>query len=354
MIIGSMISMPFGSWPKNDQELWNEAANPGSFAVDITPLGTWSRRHQDLARYAYSMWLGFLKTYSPETLDETPGARATPDRVRRFVERALDRLQPQTVAVAIVNLKGVLESLAPDVDYGWMKPIMRRLEWRARATPPAPKPFCHASVLLSIGEELILGARDDTQAVIDPTSFRDGLMIALLATVPVRIHAFSCIRIGCHLRQQGTGAWSLDWKDETKGRREDHWFVPIFLASPLETYLREARPALDARKPKARPATEHLWIGDSGVPIGDQTIRKIIKRRTAETRGAPIKPHAFRTSAATTFVLENPEHAIEASALLAHRDFRTTERHYLAGRRQMAIRIAHDALKRVRRNTPSD
>src|ERR1019366_9841646 len=78
-------------------------------------------------------------------------------------------------------------------------------------------------------------------------------------------------------------------------------------------------------------------------------IRKIIKQRTAEGLGATILPHAFRTSAATTFVLENPEHAIEASALLSHTDFRTTEKHYLAGRRQMAVKVAHQALRRVRR-----
>jgi integrase len=110
---------------------------------------------------------------------------------------------------------------------------------------------------------------------------------------------------------------------------------------------------LEARKPKTQPITDHLWIGDSGQPIGDQTIRKIIVRRTAEVHGTPIMPHAFRTSVATTFVLENPEHAIEASALLAHSDFRTTEKHYLAGRRQIAVRVAQDALQRVRRSGPS-
>jgi hypothetical protein len=121
--------------------------------------------------------------------------------------------------VAIVNLSGVLESFAPDVDYGWMKPIARRLEWRTKAIPPSPKPFCHASVLLGIGEQLMLGARNDIQ-VINPVAYRDGFIVALLATVPLRIHAFSCIRIGQHLRRHGTGTWSLHREaNETKGRR---------------------------------------------------------------------------------------------------------------------------------------
>ena len=92
----------------------------------------------------------------------------------------------------------------------------------------------------------------------------------------------------------------------------------------------------------------------SGPLIGPQAIRKIIKRRTAEVLGTPILPHAFRTSAATTFVLEYPEHVIEASALLAHTDFSTTEKHYLAGRRQLAVRVTHQALRRIRRNATAN
>jgi integrase len=345
----TMVGMPFANWPKGDQDLWNEAANPETFEADVTPLGSWLPRHQDLARYAYGMWLAFLAKSCPHALDDTSGERATPARVRQFVKHVLCWLHPRTVAMTIINLKGVLDRFDPDTDRNWMKRLARRLKWKAKATPPQPKPFCHASVLLRIGEQLMAGACDIGQ-VSDPVAFRDGLIIALLVTVPVRIHAFSLIRIGQHLRQQGTGIWSLDWEaNETKGRREDDWLVPAFLVPQLETYLQQARPALRAKAGKPQQAADHLWIGVSGQPIGDQTIRKIIKRRTADVLSATILPHAFRTSAATTFVLENPEHAIEASALLAHTDFRTTEKHYLAGRRQMAVKAAHQALRRVRR-----
>jgi integrase len=193
------------------------------------------------------------------------------------------------------------------------------------------------------------GACNATDEVVDPAAFRDGLIIALLATVPVRIHAFSLIRIGQHLNRQAQGGWTLDWTgDETKGRRPDHWPFPDFLTQALEVYLHVVRPALVARETNAASADHRLWIGVGGGPIGDQTIRKIIKARTAAAFGKPVHPHAFRTSAATTHVIENPEHAIEASALLAHTDFRITEKHYLAGRRQLAVRIAHRGLERYR------
>ena len=45
---------------------------------------------------------------------------------------------------------------------------------------------------------------------------------------------------------------------------------------------------------------------------------------------------------------------MEASAPLAHTDFRTTETHYLASGRQMAVRVARHALRRRRRNAGPD
>jgi integrase/recombinase XerD len=349
-IMTMRVGMPFTEWPLCDRELWDLAANPDEFASDVQPLGAWSRRHQDLARYAYGMWLAFLAEHHAASIDESPGQRPTNDRVCHFVQHALKRLHPRTVAVTIVNLAGVLKSLEPGLDCKWMLSIARRVKRLGAASPPTPKPFLHAGALLGIGEELMLGACDAIGEVSDPVAFRDGLIIALLAAVPVRIHAFSCLRVGRHLRKRSTGAWTLDWEaSETKGRREDHWSVPAFLVPTLETYLDAARPALQARNLGCPSSADHMWIGLCGQPIGDQTIRKIIKRRTAEALGEPIRPHAFRTSAATTFVLEHPEHAIEAAALLAHTDFRMTEKHYLAGRRQLAVRVAHGALGRLRR-----
>src|SRR5689334_9956331 len=110
---GPMTNVPFSSWPKDDQERWTDAANPGTFAEDGVSLGVWSRRHQGLARYAYGMWLAFLQQHFPTALCDSPEARATPDRVRQFAHEALGRLHPSTVAVAVVNLKGVFESLSP-------------------------------------------------------------------------------------------------------------------------------------------------------------------------------------------------------------------------------------------------
>jgi integrase len=277
--------------------------------------------------------------------------RATPERLQQFARLSLQRILPQTVAVALDNLRGVFESLAQGMDWSWIPPMVRRVRRRAAPSAGSTRPFYHADVLLGLGQTLMQTAYSATAEMADPVAFRDGLMIALLATVPVRIHAFSLIQVGQHLNRQPHGKWTLDWAgDETKGRRPDHWPFPEFLVQALDAYLRVARPALMVRAPNPANAGHHLWVGVGGGPIGDQTIRKIIKARTGAALGKPLLPHAFRTSAATTYVLEHPEHAIEAAALLAHTDFRITEEHYLAGRRQLAVRIAHRGLERYRRD----
>jgi hypothetical protein len=96
--------------------------------------------------------------------------------------------------------------------------------------------------------------------------------------------------------------------------------------------------------PVFRPDHQSVVDRSKRQRTGDQIIRKIIKWRTAEALGASIPPQVLRTSAATTFVLEHPEHAMEASTLRSNTDFSNSEQYYLVGCRQMAVQVAHQAL----------
>ena len=88
------------------------------------------------------------------------------------------------------------------------------------------------------------------------------------------------------------------------------------LADALRYYIEKARPALLSHGTQ-NIAPNALWIGDNGGPIGPQTIRKIIQRRTFEGLGRSVNPHSFRHAAATTYATEVPERAMEASAILS-------------------------------------
>jgi Phage integrase family len=121
---------------------------------------------------------------------------------------------------------------------------------------------------------------------------------------------------------------------ETKMRRADVWPLAPVLGLYLEDYVRVVRPML-LRRARYSPATPRLWIGDSGRPIGDQVLRRIVGRVTEERLGIRLNPHAFRHCAATTFAFELPHDALQSAALLGHSSPQTTEQHYIVQQRQL-------------------
>ncbi len=215
----------------------------------------------------------------------------------------------------------------------WLNNICRRLSTRARREPPKARSVVHAARLFELGIHLIekvIAAGDRG----DPRMFRDGLAIALLASAPMRIENFSCLELGRHVVGEG-GHWSIQLGcDETKTRQPDLWPVPAELTGHLEHYIGEIRPSLLGRS-HTGCSSIRLWIGNSGQPIGQQVLRRIIARNTEIHLGVKVNPHSFRHCAATTFGLEHPEDAMQTAALLGHTSMQTTQRHYIIQQRHL-------------------
>jgi integrase/recombinase XerD len=202
---------------------------------------------------------------------------------------------------------------------------------------------------LQIGTKAIHTA--SSAQISDPSGFRDGLCVALLAAMPVRIGNFATLRIGHHLIQQGAG-WGVSLSAaETKTRKPDSWPVPAALNPSIQRYLGEIRPALLARGRKT-PTTDRLWIGSGGGPVDQQTVRHWIERVTEEALGVAITPHRFRHAAATTYTLERPSSAVDAAALLGHTSPATTEKHYIIQQR-LLVQEDYLGLLRLRQSTAS-
>ena len=201
-----------------------------------------------------------------------------------------------------------------------------------------------------MGRELLDAAFFGTTSIQDPVAFRDGLILLMLILVPVRITQFSLIRLDEHLRQSPDGEWQLRWQAaETKTRRDAIHPLPPELVEVLRLYISNARRRLLARaKVPANPAA--LWIGVSGRAISAQVLRKVIETRTKAALGYAVNPFAFRASAASSYAIEAPDHAREASALLDHTNPDTTERYYLLGQREKHLLAAHEALRQARRS----
>ncbi|MDE2343396.1 MAG: tyrosine-type recombinase/integrase [Betaproteobacteria bacterium] len=343
-------SMPMQEWPEQDRAAWQAAQMPAPFMVKPTPLCRWCDRQRHEAAKNYGVWLGYLERTAPSLLAKTPEARMTAAQLSQFLMERREQIQIGTLAKLVCDLYGVMCSLAPGQDWAWLKQMRGLVSTHAKRQPAKAKAFTHAAELLRIGEELLDAAFAGTASIQDPIAFRDGLILLMLILVPVRITQFSLIRLDQHLHQNPDGEWQLHWQaPETKTRRAAVYPLPPELVEVFQLYIDDVRPRLLARA-KVPIHSNALWIGVSGQPIGTQALRKVIETRTKTALDYAVNPHAFRASAASSYAIEAPDHAREASALLDHTNPGTTERYYLLGQREKHLRAAHAALRKVSRS----
>lgn len=329
------LSMRFRDWPLVDQTVWERilGGTQRCTALDGPPLAEWSQRHVAVARLDYGRWLRWLMSIGRLEPNVPPAKRLTADLMRGFIGAECARCRWSTIATTIGNLLGVAVSIDPASDLAWMRELHGRLKRRARREDRRPRHIAHAHALYGLGLDAMAGARDVGSD--QSQDFRDGLMVAMLAAAPIRISNFAALTIGRHVLRRGD-AWHLELAaSETKTRQADTWPLPAKLSDPLRFYVERVRPCLLTQ---SRAASDRLWIADNGRPMSANSIRKAIKRLTEAAFGAPILPHSFRHSAATSFVQELPERAAEAPAILGHRSGRTTERHYILGQHELAAR----------------
>jgi len=197
--------------------------------------------------------------------------------------------------------------------------------------------------LTALSKKLMKQAVGTGGKITDVVSFRDGLMIGLLALRPVRRRTFSLIQAHTHLCQLGD-EWRLIFEGpETKSGRPFEASVPEWIVPFLERYLSEIRPIFLG-------ANHHdgLWASTKGHPLTDKAISRVITDRTRDAFGQPVNPHLFRACAATTIALLDPGRIGIARELLAHVSLVTTEAHYNKASSIAASRLYANVLAELR------
>ena len=89
-------------------------------------------------------------------------------------------------------------------------------------------------------------------------NIRNGLMVAMLASCPIRAKNLTGLTLGRSLHLSNS-CWWIDLQgSETKNGRPDTRMLPEFLTPALELYLRKARPfLLTGRDP--RDSGRQIW-----------------------------------------------------------------------------------------------
>jgi integrase len=174
----------------------------------------------------------------------------------------------------------------------------------------------------------------------DALTYRDGLIIALLAAVPLRKRTLAALTINQHLVKIGSG-WLLDIPAaDTKTRRAMEFPIPDTLSEPIALYLTKFRP-------KITGANKHqgLWPSAKGHPMNGGAIYDAVRRRTLEGLGLPVNLHRFRSAAGNLWSTSDPINVRGTRDLLGHIDFGTTERHYIGAQSRLAGRLLAKALR---------
>jgi site-specific recombinase XerD len=331
-------------WPRRDRELWLDAIAP-AHPLDIQHYGqglaTESRATIERAYGRYLTWLDVHELLEPSAPAET---RVAPHRVAAYV-RDLEALgySAQSRLLLLSGLRSAMRVLAPSVDTTWiMRPggvsIASRLQ-----RPRSPIIVPDSAVLYRWGLRLTSEAQHERAGPMRMTSYRDGVIIALLAARPVRVRTLAGLTIGQQLIHASSG-WRLVLEPEDmKNRRSLEFSLPGTLKGPLEHYLNVVRPVLMNGSDGQR-----LWIGQNGLPMTKATISNMIRRRSKKEFGMGIGPHRFRHALATSTTTMDPENSnISAQLLAIGRTM--AQKHYDRSSDGVAAARFQDALIRERK-----
>jgi integrase len=320
----SRLHLPFDRWPQADRQLWEQATN------DIDPFSEAAgarladrSKHQYL--FAWRRFLGFLLIEDKSALALPAAERLTKERVRAFANHLAGTNIPRSVAIQVDALYKAARIMLPEHDLTWLKSMKARLH-SAAPLQGASGPVVISPQILAVGQQLmdeIDPQAEDHLTLAKAIRYRDGLMISLLAFMPLRRKNLASLEIDRHLIGEGNSRFIFIPAAETKTRTPIEFAIPELLLPYLDAYLRIVRPRI-----LNDTACKALWVSPRGGTLRYGAIGDIISRHTAAVLGIRLTPHDTRDAAATTWALAAPGQIGVSRDLLSHSDLRTTGRHY--------------------------
>ena len=339
--------LPFDAWPDEDRALCVAAFQDGDpFAEEARAAHLCAATRIGL-RAAHARFLGFLTSEDPARLGLPVETRVNRDSIKAYVEHLRQSCRDTTVASTLHKLRLFLGLIHPERDWSWLKIIAKRIDVQA-----TPRYDCSqgitSAMLFALGLQLMAEAKNSARVAASITkehalTYRDGLIIALLAAVPLRKRTFAALTVDQHLVKIGSG-WLLDIPAaDTKTRRALEFPIPDRLSEPLGLYLTKFRVEI-------RGANQHqgLWPSAKGCPMRGGAIYDSVRRRTLEGLGFPVNLHRFRSAAGKFWSISDPMNVRGAKDLLGHTDFGTTERHYIGAQSRLAGRALTKVLRSPR------
>jgi integrase/recombinase XerD len=343
----SRLQLAFADWPAEDQGRWDAAFKAGDRFDESGHGAHLAASTRQVQRESYARFLGFLSLHHQDLLILPPDARIDRHIVTEYVAWRRRSCGDMAVAIDLHHLRGALRLICPGSDWSWLLTITKRIA--ASAPRKAGKYHLVTSDrLYALGVELMDRAVADA-AVAGRISkahafqYRDGLIVALLALIPLRRRTLAALRIGRHLIKTGD-LWALDIPAaDTKSRRPLDYPISRELSARIDTYLDRFRLRIPGADTHAG-----LWASNQGCPMCADAIYAAVRKRTKKAFGFGINLHRFRHAAASFWSIRDPVNVRGVKDLLGHDSFGTTETHYIMAQSRVAGRALAHAVDRVR------
>jgi integrase/recombinase XerD len=328
-------------WPERHGARW-EAATNGRHSAKEEFAHRFSGNRQlwqkprtlDHWRDRYSRWLFSMRRAGRSDVVTFENAVFYVDEMVR------EGLTLTAIAITIDGLLGAMKVVEPKEDWEWLSESRGRLRALAVRGPKCKsETLVNPARLWGLGLRLIDEARDidarnrkrkhrSRKAAI---RFRDGLLVCVLACVPVRIECLWHSDIGQHLFVEEDIGWLRFAAEETKEDRADTRLLSFELVELLVEYRRQWRTRL-----KSRESDQALWIGRNGRRLSVQNMRRIITDNTFLHLGVRITPHLVRDCVATLIKQRYPDKS-EVAIHILHHGSETTGRCYQEQCRQIEV-----------------
>jgi integrase/recombinase XerD len=344
----SKLMLRFAQWPAEDQKRWEAAFKSGDRFDDSGRGAHLAASTRQARRESYGRFLRFIAANHQGLLTRSPDERIDRGIVAEYVAWRRRSCGDVTVAIDLDNLRGSLKLICPDTEWSWLLTITRRIA----ATAPRKAAKYHlvtSDRLYGLGIDLMNHAVDDSDAAqrvrkTHAFQYRDGLIIAFLALIPLRRRTLAALRIGRHLVKVGD-LWELDIPaGDTKTRRPLDYPISKELSAHIDLYLARFR----CRIPNADKHAS-LWSSNQGRPMCPVAIGATVHKRTKAAFGFGVNLHRFRHAAASFWSIHDPVNVQGSKDLLGHASFTMTEKHYIMAQSRIAGRALAHAVDMLRR-----
>lgn len=346
------MELPFADWPAEDRKRWSDANRSGADPFDDCGAAAHlAERSRRALQGSYGRFLGFVSAERHGLLACKPEARVDREIVTEYVTWRRRACGDSAIAIDLHHLRLALRYICPNTDWSWLLTITKRL---AAQAPRKPKRnhLVTSEQLYRLGVEhvdrAVINANDATRVTkAHAFDYRDGLMIALLALIPLRRRTLAALRVGKQLVKSGA-VWSLDIPaEDNKTKRPLEYSISPDTSVPIDLYLAKFR-----RRIPGAEAHDGLWASDRGRPMDHGTIYDTVRRRTREAFGFPVNLHRFRAAAGSLWSIHDPANVRGVKDLLGHASFDPTEGYYIMGQSRIAGRVLARAID-GRRKWPS-